>query len=60
MLRIVDNKPYATGIISAVQDPTDNCTGNPATQTRKCSAVVWTAGLNAFFDSNLSWQILTG
>lgn len=60
VLRIVDNKPYATGIISAVQDASDNCAGNPATATRKCSEVVWTAGLDAFFNNNLSWRILTG
>lgn len=60
VLRVVDNKPYATGIISAIQDGANDCTGNPSTPSRKCSAVVWTAGLNAFLGSNLSWRVLTG
>lgn len=59
VLRVVDGRPYATGVISAIQDGNDDCAGNPSTATRKCSAVVWTAGLNAFFDNNRSWQVLT-
>lgn len=60
--RVVDNQLHATGIISAIAPGADdgvNCTGMPSTNSRKCSAVVWTAGLNAFFANNLSWQILT-
>ncbi len=60
--RVVDNQLHATGIISAVQvgeDGGNNCTGMPSTGNRKCGAVVYMAGLNAFFNNNLSWKILT-
>lgn len=57
--RIIDNQVYATSIISAISNGGSNCEGVPSSTTRKCSAEVWTAGLNAFFNNNLSWKILT-
>jgi len=59
VFRIVDGEVRATGIISGIQHSGDSCTGKPATNSRKCSDVVWTAGIDAFFTNNLSWQILT-
>jgi hypothetical protein len=57
--RVVEGELYAAGIISAIENGSDACTGKPATASRRCSAVVWTTGLDAFFDSNPEWRILT-
>ncbi len=59
VFRVVEGELYAAGIISAIEGGSDVCAGKPASTSRRCSAVVWTAGLDAFFDSNPEWRILT-
>ncbi|MBN9176428.1 MAG: hypothetical protein J0I43_03555 [Microbacterium sp.] len=60
--RVINDQLHATGILSAIipgEGGGTSCTGMPSTSSRQCGSVVFTAGLNAFFNNNLSWQILT-
>ncbi|QNE15149.1 hypothetical protein [Pseudarthrobacter sp. NBSH8] len=50
---------YAAGIISGMQNAGDNCEGFPSTPTRKCSATIITAPVQAFFNANPNYGILT-
>lgn len=50
---------YAVGIISGIYNGGTNCQGMPATDSRKCSAQVITAPVQAFFNANPTYGILT-
>lgn len=50
---------YAAGIISGIRNAGTNCQGKPASETRKCSATVITSPVQAFFNANPNYGILT-
>lgn len=54
-----NNYAYAAGIISGIRNGGTSCQGLPATTSRKCSATVITAPVQAFFNANPSYGILT-